>query len=163
MQSNEFQGGFEIRTATEADIPKIHEITNIAFNAYIDMVGIDQIAALKETEEDIRKDLETKLIFAAFMNGEIVGSVRLEFFEDKTAYLSRFCVDPDYQNIGIGKAIMNLVDATMKKLKIKRLKLHTASKAKALIHFYYGRGFYIDSTTKDKGYIRALLCKDYDY
>ena len=31
-----------------------------------------------------------------------------------------------------------------------------------LIRFYYGRGYYIDSTTKDRGYIRALLCKDYE-
>ena len=39
MQSNEFQGGFEIRTATEADIPKIHEITNIALTLILTWWG----------------------------------------------------------------------------------------------------------------------------
>jgi len=30
-----------------------------------------------------------------------------------------------------------------------------------LIRFYYGRGFYIESTTNDRGYIRALMVKEY--
>ena len=38
--------------------------------------------------------------------------------------------------------------------------LHTASKATSLVRFYFNSGFYIVSTTKDKGYIRALLIKD---
>lgn len=49
----------------------------------------------------------------------------------------------------------------MKEMGISKLYLHTASKLVSLIKFYYGRGFYIDSTTKDRGYIRALLCKEY--
>jgi len=44
---------------------------------------------------------------------------------------------------------------------IKCLKLHTASKNRDLVRFYYGRGFYIDSTSKEKGYIRALMVKEY--
>jgi hypothetical protein len=30
------------------------------------------------------------------------------------------------------------------------------------IRFYYGMGFYIHSTSTDRGYIRALLCKELD-
>ena len=56
---------------------------------------------------------------------------------------------------------MNLVDIKMREMGVKRIMLHTGAKVGSLVRFYYGRGFYIDSTTKDRGYIRALLCKDY--
>lgn len=154
--------GLNMRQATEADIPKIKEITEKAFKVYIDSAGIDDIAALHETIGEIREDIEKKWVLVAYTGDEIVGSLRLEFREGGIAYLSRFGVDPDIQNTGIGKSMMHIVDGIMKKCKVKQLQLHTASKNTALIRFYYGRGFYIDSTTKDSGYIRAFLCKDYE-
>ena len=78
-------------------------------------------------------------------------------------YLSRFGVDTNYQNIGIGKCLMNLVDIKMRAKKITKLKLHTASRASSLVRFYYGRGFFIDEIKKDRGYARALLIKEYKY
>ena len=101
-------------------------------------------------------------MLVAYIGDEIVGSLRIEVIGDGTAYLSRFGVCPGSQNAGIGKSMMRSVDDIMKKCHIKQLQLHTASKNTGLIRFYYGRGFYIDSTSKDKGYIRAFLCKDYE-
>jgi transcriptional regulator CtsR len=49
----------------------------------------------------------------------------------------------------------------MNKLGVNNLYLHTASRMLSLVRFYYGKGFYIESTTNDRGYIRALLCKEY--
>ncbi|MDK2800831.1 MAG: hypothetical protein PWP27_1448 [Clostridiales bacterium] len=154
---------FEVRKATVDDIPEIQKITKEAFEKYLELAGIEgKIAALEETYEDIKKDIETKEVFVAFIDGTPVGSARVEIFPDKTAYFSRFGVRLDYQNNGVGKAIINVVDMAMKELGVKKLYLHTASKIFSLIRFYYGRGFYIDSTTKDRGYIRALLCKEYE-
>ncbi|MBO5369458.1 MAG: GNAT family N-acetyltransferase, partial [Clostridia bacterium] len=91
---------------------------------------------------------------------KVVGSVRVAV-DGETAYLSRFGVSPEYQNLGVGKALMNLVDINMKVMGVKLIQLHTGAKFISLITFYYGFGFYVDSTNKDRGYIRALLCKDY--
>ena len=144
------------------DIDQILEITTEAFNKYKELAGTScSLAALNETRETIANDIENKIVLVAYINGKVVGSVRVEVTGD-TAYLSRFGVSPDYQNLGIGKALMNLVDINMKVLGVKQIQLHTAAKVKSLIIFYYGRGFYIDSTTKDRDYIRALLCKDYE-
>ena len=118
--------------------------------------------ALNETYDDIRKDLEEKYVFVAFINGEPVGSVRIKINEDGTAYLSRFGVRSNNQNNGIGKTLMNVVDKVMQEHQVKQLRLHTAASYIPLVRFYYGRGFYIDSTEKDRGYIRALLIKDYE-
>lgn len=153
---------FVVRKAIEGDIPKIMEITREAFKMYVDGVGITgTIAALEETYEDVKKDIENKEVFVALLNNYIVGSVRVSVGADRTAYLSRFGVGLSYQNNGVGKVLMNAVDNKMKELGITTIYLHTASRLLSLVRFYYGRGFYIESTTKDQGYIRALLCKEY--
>ena len=154
---------FVVRRAVEMDIPQIKEITREAFQMYMEGAGITgTIAAIEETYEDIKKDIETKEVFVAILDNKIVGSVRVEIMPDKTGYLSRFGVAKANQNNGVGKVLMNVVDKVMKELGITYLYLHTASRLLSLVRFYYGRGFYIESTTNDRGYIRALLCKEYD-
>lgn len=112
--------------------------------------------------EDIKRDIETKEVFIAFIDNIPVGTIRVQILPDNTAYISRFGVRLQYHNVGIGKAMMNLVDKLLTAKRIKRVSLHTASKYAELMRFYYGRGFYVDSTSKERGYIRALLVKDYE-
>lgn len=154
--------GFEIRNATVEDIPEIQEITHAAFLKYVELAGIEgDIPALTESAEDVKNDIENHMVLVAYINGKVVGSVRVKRLSDDTAYLYRFGVHPNFQNLGIGKALMNLVDINMKVRGFKQLQLHTGAKIKPLVIFYYGRGFYIHSTNADRGYIRALLCKEY--
>ena len=153
---------FEIRTATYDDIPDILSITKEAFEKYIELAGIQTTPAMSETYEDVKNDIDNKIVLIAFSEGVPVGSARIEIFDDNTAYFSRFGVKVTSQNNGIGKSIMNLVDRILINKGVKKLCLHTGAKITSLIRFYYGRGFYIDSTDKSKGYIRALLIKDYE-
>ncbi|HCW04803.1 MAG TPA: N-acetyltransferase [Clostridium sp.] len=157
------RGALIIRRATLMDLAAIKKITEEAFEAYVVSAEIPgSTAALEETEEDIKKDIKNKICFVAELNGVVVGSVRVEINkENNTAYLSRFGVALEYQSHGIGANLLDSVDDMMKEKGVEKLFLHTASKIVSLVKFYYGRGFYIDSTTKDKGYIRALLCKEY--
>ena len=163
MKRYEFNTLFQVRVADYEDIPDIMSITREAFEKYRELAGVEHTPALDETYRDIENDLKTKIVLIAFSNGDPVGSVRLALDkENKMAYLSRFGVKVTSQNNGIGKSIMNIVDKIMIDQGVKRLSLHTASKITSLVRFYYGRGFYIDSTDKSKGYVRALLVKDYE-
>ena len=119
--------GFEVRCATYDDIEAIAKITGEAFRKYAEMINMESVAALCETYDDIKKDIDENIVLVAFSDGVPVGSV----------------------------------DIKMKDMGIKKIYLHTGSKVASLVKFYYGRGFYIDSTTKDKGYVRALLVKEY--
>lgn len=157
----EFQSLFEVRLANYDDIPSILNITREAFTKYREMAGVENLAALDETYNDVKKDIDTKVVLIAFSDGVPVGSVRVEVFPDHTAYLSRFGVKVTSQNNGIGKSIMNLVDRIMMKKGVREISLHTGAKVTSLIRFYYGRGFYIESTDKSRGYIRARLVKEY--
>ncbi|MBR5152454.1 MAG: GNAT family N-acetyltransferase [Clostridia bacterium] len=154
---------FEVKRATEEDIPAIHKITKDAFLKYCEMAGISyDIEALNETYDDIRKDIENKEVFVVRIDDEPVGAVRVEILENGEAYLSRFAVGSTHRNNGVGKILMSVVDKVMKQHKIKRLRLHTASKGAPTIRFYYGRGFYIASVEGSRGYPRAELIKEYE-
>ena len=157
----DFQSLFQVRLANYDDIPAIMNITREAFVKYQQMSGVEKLAALEESYNDVKHDIDTKVVLIALSDGEPVGSERVEVFPDKTAYLSRFAVKVTSQNNGIGKSIMNLVDRIMMKKGVTQMKLHTGAKITSLIRFYYGRGFYIDSTDKSRGYVRALLVKEY--
>ena len=116
--------------------------------------------ALEETEAQIKLAIKNTEVFIAHVNNVPVGTIRFEIDGDE-AHISRFGVRLDYHNIGIGKSLMNLVDAEMTALGIKRAYLYSASAYTDLIRFYYSRGFYIESTSTDRGYIRAKLVKEY--
>ncbi len=158
---NDIDSLFQVRPAGYDDINDIMEITKGAFTRYRDITGISRVDALTETYDDIKHDIDTKLVLLAMSGREACGCVRLEINPDNSAYLTRFAVKVTKQNNGIGKSIMNIVDGIALKRGIKRIYLHTDSKMASLIRFYYGRGFYIDSTDKSRGYVRALLVKDY--
>ena len=151
---------FEVRRANLSDVKSIAEITADAFVKYIKLAGIEDTPALHETEEQIIKDIETKMVYVAYIRNQVVGSVRIEILDAETAYLSRFGVSMKYQNLGIGKSIMNAIDMDLAEMKIKKVLLHTASKASPLVRFYYHRGFYVEDVSKEKGYARLLMQKD---
>jgi ribosomal protein S18 acetylase RimI-like enzyme len=154
---------FIIRKAVIDDAPSIREIMQEAFTKYMTDSGVNgSLEALEESCGDIIKDINSKEVFIAFMDNIAVGSVRVQLLPDNTAYLSRFGVKLGYHNIGIGKSLMNLVDKLLMEKGVDKVFLHTASKYRDLVRFYYGRGFYIDSTTKDRGYTRALMIKEYN-
>lgn len=153
---------FTIRKAEPDDAQAIRDIMQESFIKYMKDASLTgSMEALQETVEDITEAIKTQEVYIAIIDHVAVGSVRIKLMPDNTAYMSRFGVRLSYHNIGIGKSLMNLVDKLLTARGVKSVYLHTASKYRDLVRFYYGRGFYIDSTSKDRGYIRALMIKDY--
>jgi len=150
-----------IREATVADIPAILDITREAFAKYAKEAQVpNSLSALSETYEKIEADLVNKTVLVAMLDSLPVGTIRFEMLPGKIAYISRFAVRLDVHNCGVGKELVKAaVDrATAQGAQIATL--HTASKMTALVRLYYGLGFYIHSTATDRGYIRALFCRE---
>lgn len=153
---------FIIRKAVPEDAPAIHDIMREAFEKYRKDTGLEgTMEALRESLDDIKRDIETNEVYVAFIDGNPAGSIRITISQESTAYISRFGVKLQYHNMGIGKAMMSLVDKLLISSGVSKAFLHTASKYKDLVRFYYGRGFYVQSTTTEKGYVRALMVKEY--
>ena len=152
----------QVRPAIYEDITPIKNITREAFEQYASLCGTKNLDALNETEEDIKSDIENKIVLVAIMDGIPVGCVRVQIFDDSTAYLTRFCVKADCQKNGIGKLLINHVDEAMKKNCVHKISLHTGKDIDPLIKFYTNNGFLIESTDNSRGYQRALLTKIYN-
>lgn len=153
---------FIIRQAVEDDAKSIKDVLHESFQKYMRDTGLSgTMEALEESIGDIKRDIEEKDVFIAIIDSTPVGTIRVKINDDSTAYISRFGVRTSYHNIGIGKSLMNLVDKLLIEKKIKKVYLHTAANYKDLVRFYYGRGFYIYSTSFDRGYVRALMIKEY--
>lgn len=154
-----------IRKATSADIPTIMDITQEAFLKYSFDAGIQQqsmIHALHETPEDIEEQLASKTILLGEFNGQALGSIRYEFFSNGITYFSRLGVKLVAQSYGLGSALVNAVVETSFDRGQHAVALHTNTKMYSLVRFYYGKGFYVHSTTADRGYVRALLIREND-
>ncbi|MBE7057287.1 MAG: GNAT family N-acetyltransferase [Ruminococcaceae bacterium] len=156
---------FIIRRAThcQEDALAVKQVMDDSFKKYMEDTGLKRtMEALTEDVSQIMDDIESKHVYLAFVDGVPVGSIRVKVnAQEGTAYISRFGVCRGYQNIGIGKSFMNLIDKLMVSKGIHTAMLHTASKYKELVRFYYGCGFYIKSTSEDRGYVRALFVKEY--
>lgn len=146
-----------IRRATVEDAPAIHEITLEAFAKYARDLG-RHVAALDETVEDVEREVKEQAIFVAVLDGVIVGSVRVKRVQG-VAYLGRFGVKASARGRGIGEKLVAAVETFAVENKLGAIILHTASTMLTLVRFYYGLGFYIQSTDTSSGYIRALLVK----
>lgn len=152
---------FIIRKATEEDAEGIQSVMKKSFAKYVEDTGLKgTVEALTETMDAILSDIKNKEVYIALVDGCPVGSIRAEIRDDKTAYITRFGVCPGNRNIGIGKSLINLIDKLLESKGVRRAYLHTASNYSELVRFYYGRGFYIESVSYDRGYPRALMVKE---
>lgn len=152
---------FVIRKATVEDAQSIRYVLQESFQKYMKEAGLHgTMEALNETVDDIKADIEKKVVFIALIDEMPVGTARVEFMPDNTAYLTRFGVRPDFHNIGIGKAMMNLIDKLLDAEGVQRVRLHTASNYNGLVRFYYGRGFFVESVSYERGYPRACMLKE---
>ena len=80
---SDYQSLFQVRLANYDDIPAIMNITREAFVKYQQMSGVENLAALEESYNDVKKDIDTKVVLLALSDGEPVGSVRVEVFPIK--------------------------------------------------------------------------------
>lgn len=154
--------GVIIKGASYDDIPAIHDIIMEAFGKYAKELGLpDQVEALKETYDSIKEDIDKKIVLVAWLEEKPVGTIRCEVLPSgDTWYISRFGVKTNNHNNGVGKALLLAMEEEARKKSIGKLTLHTATKMSSLVGLYYRMGFYIQSITTDKGYIRGYFCKD---
>ena len=154
-------GKIIVRTASLDDVNAICDITQEAFTKYAyDLGQRDKIAALQETAEIVARDISQKNVLIGLLDQTPMGSIRFEII-DNIAYISRFGVKLMAQGCGLGRSLIREVEARCRALpNVEAIALHTSSRMASLVRFYYGQGFFIHSTTTDRGYIRALMVRE---
>ena len=125
-----------IRRATDEDTDSVLKITKESFSLYQEDLHVKyEVKALKETIESTLHDIRENAVFVVY----------------------RFGVSPQISNTGFGSALLDAAITYAKDNGAKAVALHTNSKYYSLARYYYGKQFYVHSTTFDRGYVRALF------
>lgn len=96
-----------IYRADENDLIPILALQKKAFEAVAKLMNNYDLPPLKQTFPDIYKEYQQGVILKFLSeNGRIIGSVRATMDADQRCRVGKLVVHPDFQNRGIGKALM---------------------------------------------------------
>ena len=129
----------EITKASFADLKTILVLQKQAFLSEADIYNdFDISPPLLQTLEELTKEFSESIILKAVLGDFIVGSVR-GFQVDKTVFIKRLIVNPNYQNQGIGTKLMKSIEDSFKNN--TRYELFTGHKSKRNLHLYQKIGY----------------------
>ncbi len=147
-----------LRRAVDDDASEVLRITKQSFSLYQDELHVNyEVKALKETIESTLKDIRENAVFVVERFGKLCGAIRIKKLSDGLWYIYRFGVTPEITNTGLGSALLDAAITYAKENGAKAVALHTNAKYYRLARYYYGKQFYVHSTTFDRGYVRALF------
>lgn len=127
-----------------------------------DLTPAIQLDALRETVDDVARTIRESLVYVYERDKVILGSLCLSplISTAETRYqISRFVVDPQYQEQGIGRALFAHVIDELSRLtssgSVLTVQLFTALSNRRKCAFYERFGFLLAETTNDRGYARG--------
>ncbi len=127
-----------IEEADTTDAAAILEVQKLAYRSEAELYDFFDMPPLTETIEQLEEDFASHQILKALEDERIVGSVRSRRF-DGECYVGRLSVHPDYQNRGIGRALLEEVER--RQSDAKRFTLFTGSKSLKNIGLYKRLGY----------------------
>lgn len=152
-----------IRRATDEDTDAVLKVTKESFSLYQEELHVKyEVKALKETIASTLEDIRNNAVFVVERFGTLVGAIRIKKLSDDLWYIYRFGVSPKITNTGLGSTLLDAAVTYAKDNGAKAVALHTNSKYYRLARYYYGKQFYVHSTTFDRGYVRALFVLELD-
>ncbi len=95
-----------IQKAVISDLPDILELQKIAFRPIANLLGDNEIQPMVQTYDELLQEFNENIILKYIQDCQIVVSVRAYVDKDNICHVGKLIVHPDYQNKGIGKALM---------------------------------------------------------
>jgi ribosomal protein S18 acetylase RimI-like enzyme len=135
-----------ITKAVKEDLPIILDIQRKAFLEVAKTFNLKSMPQIEQTLESLTDEFNNCTILKASLADRIVGSVRAYNKKD-TSYINRLIVLPEYQNRGIGKALMNEIEKQFKNI-VRRYELFTGSRDQRNLYLYNQLGYKSFKTEK---------------
>lgn len=128
-----------IKQANIEDAPDILALQKLAYRSEADLYGDDQIPPMMQTIDEIQGELAERLCLkASAEGGMIVGSVRAQMKEG-ACLIGRLIVHPNFQNQGIGTALMLELEKRFRQA--ERFELFTGHRSEKNLHLYRKLGY----------------------
>ena len=135
-----------ITQAVKEDLPIILDIQRKAFLEVAKTFHLKSMPQIEETLENLMVEFNNCTFLKASIANRIVGSVRA-YNKNDTCHINKLIVLPDYQNKGIGKALMNEIENQFKNI-VNRYELFTGSRDQRNQHLYNQLGYQSIKTEK---------------
>jgi len=128
--------GFEIATATEADVQRLTALINSAFALEKFFVSSD-----RTTPDQIRGYLSTgTFLVVRGRDADLAACVYLERRGDR-AYVGMLSVDPSRQKTGLGRLMMDAAERRAADLGCRAVDIRVVNLREELPPFYRARGY----------------------
>lgn len=150
-----------IHKATREDLPAILDLQKKAFFEIAQQMNDFEIQPLKQSIEGVTTEFEAG-IFLKYLSedGQIIGSVRANYWKDNSCYVGKLIVDPDFQNKGIGKRLMYAIEKYFPEC--RKFCLFTSTETPNTIHLYQEVGYVITSRKDTYGVDSFIMEKNID-
>ncbi len=138
------------RKAEKSDIDSIFSLVQKAI-AVMNEQNIPQWDELYPTKEDFESDLNDKTLFVGTIQEKIAVVFVLSKAQDEAYFtadwkyrgdefivLHRLCVNPDFQNLGVAKSVMNYIEKTG----VKSIRLDVFSQNPFALRLYEKKGYH---------------------
>lgn len=133
--------GLEELTITQADPSDASEILylqHLAFQSEAEIYNDFSLSPLRQTKDEILEDFKKRTYFKAVMNYTIVGVARSRM-EGNVCYIGRIAVNPAYQNMGIGKKLLQTVENHFSSADFYQV--YTSNQSKRNIYLFSHQGY----------------------
>ncbi|MFD8718244.1 GNAT family N-acetyltransferase [Streptomyces sp. NPDC059629] len=111
----------EIRPAGAADVPAVKAVTDMAYHHYIARIGV----VPQPMEADHTANVAAGRVFV--VGDPLVGLVVIEAHQDHL-FLDSIAVHPDAHGKGMGRRLLEFVDARARALGLPEVRLYTNSR-----------------------------------
>ena len=151
-----------VERANVGDAEEILTLQKLAYQSEAAIYNDYTIPPLTQTLEEIRADFEKHVFLKVSADGRIVGSVRAHVRE-RTCFVGRLIVHPDFQNRGIGTRLLNEIEETFSGA--ERFELFTGSRSEKNLYLYQKLGYKIfksEELTDKVALVFLEKCKNTD-
>ncbi|MBR1796812.1 MAG: GNAT family N-acetyltransferase [Clostridiales bacterium] len=166
-----------IREAVPEEAKRIRELIREAMEFYRRASGInsDVLESLTESVDSVRERIRRHHCLVAILGEKPIGTITVSYCDNPMkysfsvqtartlreyrdcAYISRFAVEEEYRDTGLGVALMNEALRIPVSTRSGLVLLHTAISNIKMRDFYINRGFMILDSEDSRGYERGLF------
>jgi GNAT superfamily N-acetyltransferase len=145
-----------LSVATDADVPAVVSLINLAFRGHGENAGWtieeEYIEGTRITEDLLREDLSAKphatLLLWHQAEGVLLGCVWLEPQSSGIWYLGLLAVDPREQKAGLGRKLLEAAERWARERGAIEIRMTVVHLRRALIEWYKRRGYILTGATK---------------
>jgi len=147
----------KIEKAFLTDANGILKVQKLAFQLEAEIHWNFSIPPLIQTIESIQKEFSHFQFYKAIIGENIIASVKVQIIKNNILWIARLIVHPEYQNLGIGKKLMQFVED--KYNNVTAFELFTAEKSQRNNRFYINMGYVITDKITEPGHSDIILVK----